>query len=114
MSLPRDRLPGIACGHPDLPLPIDGVNALPGGVSYCDDHGHGTHIAGIIGARKNPPGISGPGIIGAAPQVSLVAVKVLDASGKGYLSYLLSGLQWIYTSYGQRLSFFERLKVGCE
>jgi subtilisin family serine protease len=63
---------GIACGHPDLPLHIDGFNALPGGVSYCDDHGHGTHIAGIIAAQANHEAIRG-----AAPQVSLVAVKVL-------------------------------------
>src|SRR5262249_21621415 len=82
---------GIACGHPDLPLPIDGVNALPSGVSYCDDHGHGTHISGFLAARKN-----NVGLIGAAPLASLVAVKVLDANGQGYLSYLLFGLQWIY------------------
>ena len=69
---------GIACGHPDLPLLIDGFNALPGGVSYCDDHGHGTHIAGIIAAQANHVAIRG-----AAPQVSLVAVKVLDFNGKG-------------------------------
>ena len=77
--------------HPDLPPIIEGFNALPGGVLYYDDHGHGTHIAGIIAARMN-----GLGIIGAAPLASLVAVKVLDANGKGYLSDLLHGLQWIY------------------
>jgi subtilisin family serine protease len=88
---------GIACGHPDLPLLIDGFNALPGGVLYCDDHGHGTHMAGIIAARSNRVAIRG-----AAPQASLVAVKVLDAKGKGYLSYLLNGLQWIYNNQNEK------------
>jgi subtilisin family serine protease len=87
---------GIDCGHPNLPRPIDGFNALPGGVLYCDDHGHGSHMAGIIAARENTAGI-----IGAAPGARLVAVKVLDASGQGYLSNLLYGLQWIWSYNNQ-------------
>jgi subtilisin family serine protease len=79
------------CTHPDLPLIVDGFNALPGGGSYCDGHGHGTHIAGIIAARVNSYGL-----IGVAPEASIVAVKVLDANGQGYLSDVLFGLQWIY------------------
>ena len=85
---------GIDCMHPDLPI-ADGFNALPGGVSFCDDHGHGTHITGIIAARVNNNGLAG--IIGAAPEASLVAVKVLDIHGKGYLSDLINGLQWIWS-----------------
>ncbi len=98
---------GIDCGHPDLPLFIDGFNALPGGVSYCDDHGHGTHIAGIIAARKN-----NAGLIGAAPLASLVAVKVLDAKGKGYLSNLLFGLQWIYINQIQKQIRLVNMSLG--
>jgi subtilisin family serine protease len=84
---------GIDCGHPDLPLVFAGVKAVPepDEVSYCDYHGHGTHVAGIIAAREN-----NAGIIGVAPGASLVAVKVLNKNGKGYLSYLLFGLQWIW------------------
>jgi len=82
---------GIACAHPDLPLLLDGVNAVPGETTYCDDHGHGTHIAGIIAAQAN-----NVGLIGAAPEASLVAVKVLDKKGQGYLSNLLFGVQWIW------------------
>jgi subtilisin family serine protease len=98
---------GVDCGHPDLPLVIDGFNALPGGVSYCDDHGHGTHIAGIIAARQN-----NIGIIGVAPQASLVAVKVLDANGTGYLSNLINGLQWIYNNQIQKQIRLVNMSLG--
>ena len=85
---------GIDCGHPDLPPLFAGVKAVPepDEVSYCDYHGHGTHVAGIIAAREN-----NIGIVGAAPEASLVAVKVLNKYGKGYLSNLLYGLQWIWS-----------------
>ena len=36
------------------------------------------------------------GIIGVAPQATLVAVKVLDRYGAGYLSDVINGLQWVY------------------
>jgi len=38
--------------HADLPPIAEGYNAL-GGASYNDNHGHGTHIAGIIAAQMN-------------------------------------------------------------
>jgi minor extracellular protease Epr len=80
---------------------VDGYNALPRGVPnlYFDDHGHGTHIAGIIAASMD----SGVGIIGAAPEADIVAVKVLDYQGKGSLSTVLNGLQWVYNSKQIRL-----------
>jgi hypothetical protein len=55
--------------HADLPTLVDGFNALSGGVPklYSDDHGHGTHIAGIIAARAN----NDVGFISAAPRASL-------------------------------------------
>jgi minor extracellular protease Epr len=98
---------GVACAHPDLPLLVAGFNALPGGGSYCDDHGHGTHMAGIIAARAN-----GVGLIGVAPQASLVAVKVLDATGQGYLSDLLTGLQWIYNNQSQQQIWLVNMSLG--
>jgi len=88
--------------HIDLPTIVEGYNALPGGglESYFDGHGHGTHIAGIIAARAD----NNAGLIGAAPKVQMqvpsgadiIAVKVLDDDGKGYLSNLIHGLQWVY------------------
>jgi subtilisin family serine protease len=85
---------GIDTNHPELYKNIsDGYNALPGGKSLKDNHGHGTYMAGIIIATLN-----GQGIKGAAPQATLVPVKVLDQNGIGHLSDFLNGLQWVYST----------------
>jgi subtilisin family serine protease len=79
-------------GHPDLQENIaGGYNAMRGGKNkpYLDGYGHGTHIAGIIAAAEN-----GQGIVGVAPQARIMAVKVLDDNGFGYLSDVINGLQW--------------------
>lgn len=52
-----------------------------------DQNGHGTHVAGIIAARLN-----GFGVAGVAPKAVLYAVRVLDASGSGYVSDVAKGI----------------------
>jgi subtilisin family serine protease len=84
---------GIDPKHPELSKHIvGGYNARAGEdpLSYRDDNGHGTHMAGIIAAAAN-----NQGIIGVASQPALVAVKILDYTGHGYLSDLINGLQWV-------------------
>ncbi|SDW32471.1 S8 family peptidase [Paenibacillus sp. CF384] len=77
---------GIA-KHSDLRI-YGGVNTM-GGSSYKDDNGHGTHVAGIAAA------IGANGIIqGVAPRARLYAVKALDASGAGYVSDIIKGIDW--------------------
>jgi subtilisin family serine protease len=61
--------------------------------SYADDKGHGTHVAGIIGAKHDQQGIDG-----IAPDAELFAVKVLDEKGEGTLSDLLEGIDWAITN----------------
>jgi subtilisin len=81
---------GIDCGHPDLaPNCVYGVNYVSKGKDPFDDHGHGTHVAGIIAARDN-----GVGVIGVAPEATLYAVKVLDATGSGLWSAVANGIVW--------------------
>src|SRR5206468_2072809 len=83
---------GIDCGHPDLGLNcVWGANFVKGGGAgkRTDDHGHGTHVAGIIAARDN-----GFGVIGVAPEATLYAVKVLDANGSGSSSAVANGIVW--------------------
>jgi subtilisin len=87
---------GIDMNHPDLSKNIKGgYNAMAGQDSwnYRDDNGHGTHMAGIIAARMNRLGV-----VGAAYQAQIVAVKVLDQDGNGRLSDLINGLGWISTN----------------
>jgi subtilisin family serine protease len=56
---------------------------------WQDGHGHGTHVAGIVGARSN-----GSGVVGVAPGTPLYAVKVLGNNGGGKLSWAVCGLNW--------------------
>ncbi|WP_078594200.1 peptidoglycan-binding protein [Evansella clarkii] len=78
---------GIA-QHKDLSV-AGGVGLTANTNSFVDDNGHGTHVAGIIGAKG-----SGSGVTGVAPGVSLYAVKVLDNTGKGYMSDIIAGIEW--------------------
>lgn len=64
-----------------------------------DDHGHGTHVAGIISARGN----NGQGIAGMAWGCQLMLVKILDNKGNGYNSEVANGLVYA-TDNGARLA----------
>ena len=88
---------GIDHEHPDLNV-VGRTNCSNGtekeascanGVG-TDENGHGTHVAGTIGAIDN-----GYGVVGVAPGARLWAVKVLDVVGGGYLSELIAGINWI-------------------
>ena len=84
---------GIDPSHPELlPHLAGGYNARAGEDPsyYQDGNGHGTHMAGIIAAELN-----GSGIVGTATDPKLVAVKVLDDTGHGYVSDLVYALQWV-------------------
>lgn len=81
---------GIDLSHPDLKNNIKGgYNALRPGRSANDDNGHGTHVAGIIGALNDTIGV-----VGVGPQIDLYAVKVLNRNGSGYLSDIIEGMDW--------------------
>ncbi|MCY9375121.1 S8 family serine peptidase [Bacillus sp. T17B1] len=77
--------------HDDLSI-AGGYSAVSYTSSYKDDNGHGTHVAGIIGAKHN-----GYGIDGIAPEAQVYAVKALDQNGSGDLQSLLQGIDWSIT-----------------
>eukprot|EP01114_Cavostelium_apophysatum_P006753 TRINITY_DN1820_c0_g1_i2.p1 TRINITY_DN1820_c0_g1~~TRINITY_DN1820_c0_g1_i2.p1 ORF type:complete len:410 (+),score=112.77 TRINITY_DN1820_c0_g1_i2:112-1341(+) len=54
-----------------------------------DCNGHGTHVAGTIGSVT----------YGVAKKVNLIAVKVLDCTGGGQYSGVVSGIQWVVSNY---------------
>jgi len=58
---------------------------------YNDEHGHGTHVAGIISAQDN-----GVGVVGTCPGIPIHAIKVLDRNGLGTLSSIIDGMNYCY------------------
>jgi subtilisin len=79
---------GIDLNHPDLNA-TDGKNCVGTGPAQ-DDEGHGTHVAGTIGARND-----GAGVVGVAPGTRLFSVKVLGAQGGGTWSQIICGIDWV-------------------
>jgi subtilisin family serine protease len=83
---------GIDLDHPDLNA-RDGTNCITPGTAAEDGNGHGTHVAGVVGARNN-----GSGVVGAAPGTPVYAVKVLNAAGNGSTSSIICGIDWVATN----------------
>jgi subtilisin family serine protease len=85
---------GIESTHPDLNVaggvncvgPVDAYN----NGTYNDEHGHGTHVAGIVGAKDDANGI-----VGTAPGVRLWSVRVLNRLAVGSTSSQLCGIDWV-------------------
>ena len=70
---------------------VGGKNCLGGSPkNYKDENGHGTHVAGTVGARDNDIGV-----VGVAPGARLWAVKVLDANGSGSWSSVICGIDYV-------------------
>jgi subtilisin len=87
---------GIDGDHPDLKAHMGngtGIVACRGrgcGSTWDDDNGHGTHVAGTIGAIDNATGV-----VGVAAQTTLHAVKVLDRTGSGSWAGVIAGIDWV-------------------
>jgi subtilisin family serine protease len=99
---------GIDSSHPDLNVYVQ--KTFVSGTSSAnddDDDGHGTHVAGIAAAKDN-----GYGVVGVAPGARLWAIKVLDSTGSGFISTVISGIDYIarYSS----LVDVANLSFGCE
>jgi serine protease AprX len=61
-----------------------------------DSFGHGTHVAGIIGGS----GADGA-VLGVAPEVEFVSLKVLDGQGAGYVSDVIDAVEWAIVNRGR-------------
>ncbi|MDP9313514.1 MAG: S8 family serine peptidase [Chloroflexota bacterium] len=84
-------------GHTDLnvyrSVDCSGGSPLRGSCkssSPADGNGHGTHVAGTIGAKDD-----GIGVVGVAPGARLWGVKVLSDQGSGYRSWIIAGIDYV-------------------
>jgi subtilisin family serine protease len=84
---------------------VPGYNAMTGVAdgpsdfgSTADDAGHGTHVAGTIAAAGN----NARGIVGIAPNVTVMPVKVLNADGEGNFGGMIDGMSWAI-NHGARI-----------
>ncbi len=88
---------GVEVNHPDLKDRIIGGRNFTsedgGDVNrYNDYNGHGTHVAGIIAASAN-----GTGVVGVAPEASLLILKILDRDGNGTYESAIAALKYAIT-----------------
>ncbi len=84
---------GIDLDHEDLNVDVTRSQSfLSGGQSDNpdDQNGHGTHVAGTVGAIDN-----GVGVIGVAAGATVVSVRVLDRRGSGSNSGVIAGVDYV-------------------
>jgi thermitase len=82
---------GIDATHPDLAgRVVPGYDFVNRDADASDDHGHGTQVAGIVGANGN----NATGVAGVNWGTKLMPVKVLNSSGSGYSSVIAEGITY--------------------
>ena len=85
---------GIDDTNPDLAENVAteyGANTISPSSSARDDYGHGTHVAGTIGAVGN----NGLGVAGINWNVGLISVKTLDSTGSGSFSDVINAINYV-------------------
>ncbi len=78
---------------------VHGWDFVNNDANPSDDNGHGTHVAGTIGARGN----NALGVSGVAWTVKLMPLKAFNASGNGYTSTIIGALDYAVAN-GARVS----------
>lgn len=85
---------GIDLDHPDLNVDLARSRTFvtygQDSISANDLNGHGTHVAGIVGAIDNSFGS-----VGVCSGAQLIAVKVLNSSGSGSVTQIVNGLNYV-------------------
>jgi subtilisin family serine protease len=81
---------GIDLTHPDLNVYTAGAKNCSTGNSANDGNGHGTHVAGTIGALDNAVGV-----VGMAPGARLWPVRVLNNAGSGSWADVICGVDYV-------------------
>jgi len=90
---------GVQLDHPDLSNRLlEGYNVNDSSTNSNDDFGHGTHVAGIIGATVN----NDEGVAGVSWYNKILPVKVLNNTGAGSTYSVAQGIIWA-TDHGAKV-----------
>lgn len=82
---------GIDPNHPDLNVDAGrSMSFITGVTSYIDGYGHGTAVAGIIGAKNNSIGT-----VGVAANATIIALRVFDDLGRGSVSSAIKAVNHV-------------------
>jgi glycine betaine/choline ABC-type transport system substrate-binding protein len=87
-EVPSNGVDDDGNGYVDDVYGVD-LTSTATGQNLSDQHGHGTHVAGIIGAARN-----GRGVIGVAPRARIMTVRVLAADGSGTTGAVAEGIRY--------------------
>ncbi len=80
---------GIDIDHPDLVV-AGGIDLVGDGNGLDDCQGHGTHVAGIVGARNGSRHT-----VGVAPKAQLYSMRLADCAWAGAtIDKIIAGLEW--------------------
>ncbi|MBN1951612.1 MAG: S8 family serine peptidase [Bacteroidales bacterium] len=82
---------GIDIDHVDLNVDASkGATFVARTSTPDDDNGHGSHCAGIVGAKNNAVGV-----VGVAANATVVPIKVLDRRGSGSYDAIIAGVDFV-------------------
>jgi subtilisin family serine protease len=85
-------------GSDGYPGDVNGWNFVNNNSNVQDVDGHGTHVSGIIAADLN----NGTGVVGVAPNITIMPVKILDNTGGGSIDAAVSGI-YFAVQHGARV-----------
>ena len=89
---------GLDDDHDGFIDDVYGINVRTKTGNPMDDNGHGTHVAGTIGAAAN----DGHPMVGVLWSVKLMACKFLDSGGAGYISESIPCIEYA-VAHGARI-----------
>jgi subtilisin family serine protease len=89
-SAPRAFTVTIGGQRIECPTGSHGFNVITRTCNPADDNGHGTHVAGTLGAVGN----NGSGVVGVNWATSIMALKFMDAAGDGYVSDAMNAIEF--------------------
>ncbi len=94
---------GIHAGHNEFGGRVTvGFDAFDDGQDTNDCNGHGTHVAGTVGGAT----------YGVAPQVSLVAVRVLNCASDGSTAGVIGGIDWATANHAAGVPAVASMSLG--